>query len=281
VERKTGLFLFLGVVAVSFSAILIRFTRSPSLVVAAWRLTLASAVLVPWGLARGRGLSRRGLGLAFLSGTFLAFHFAFWIESLRHTTVASSVVLVTTNPVFVGLFSLLLGEPPDRSLWQGIGLATLGGALIGWGDFSLGGGALWGDLLALAGAAMASGYLLVGRWMRRHGALLPYVATAYGTAAVLLLGAVSLLSTVRLPLGDDWLWIALLALGPQLLGHTSFNRALRSLPASAVAVAILGEPVGAALWAYLVFGEGIGAVQGVGMALVLLGIARSLRAVRL
>ena len=275
------LFLLLGVVAVSFSAILIRLTQSPSLVVAAWRLMLASAALVPWSLARGRGLSRRGLLLSLLSGAFLALHFAAWIESLRHTTVASSVVLVTTNPIFVGLFSLALGEPPTRALWQGIALSTLGGVLIGWGDFALRGSALWGDLLALVGAVMASGYLLVGRRMRRHGELLPYVATAYGTAALLLLAAMSLFSGEKLPLRADWLWIGLLALGPQLLGHTSFNRALRSLPASAVAVAILGEPVGAALWAYLVFGEGIGPLQGVGMVLVLLGIARALRAVRL
>ena len=377
---KPRLLLLLGVVAVSFSAILIRLTRSPSLVVAAWRLTLASAALIPWSLAKGRGLSRHGFLLSLLSGAFLALHFATWIESLRHTTVASSVVLVTTNPVFVGLFSLALGEAPSRALWQGIGLSTLGGVLIGWGDFALGGSALWGDFLALVGAVMASGYLLVGRRMRRHGELLPYVAVAYGTAAVLLsllrkpsssgqspcalpdgggpdaeeslaTGSVepgsfedpgsrnfflfplygplplflaqvkadpatrspvlnpkspkapltrfaepgrtracpaplrfagqALLSGEKLPMRGDWLWIGLLALGPQLLGHTSFNRALRSLPASAVAVAILGEPVGAALWAYLVFGEGIGLLQGVGMVLLLVGIARALRAVRL
>jgi len=279
VNGTPRLSLLLGVVAVSFSAILIRLTHSPSLVVAAWRLTLAAGVLIPWSLARGRGLSKHGLLLSLLSGAFLALHFSAWIESLRHTTVASSVVLVTTNPIFVGLFSLALGEPPTRPLWQGIGLSTLGGVLIGWGDFALGGSALWGDLLALGGAVMASGYLLVGRRMRRHGELLPYVATAYGTAALLLLGAMCLFSGEKLPLRGDWLWIGLLALGPQLVGHTSFNRALRSLPAPAVAVAILGEPVGAALWAFLVFGEGIAPLQGVGMVLVLLGIARALRVV--
>jgi len=276
-KGKSGLILALGVIALSFGSIIIRVTHSPSIVIAAWRLVLASVVLLPWGLARGR-LSGRGLVLSLLSGAFLALHFATWIESLRHTTVASSVVLVNTNPLFVGLFSLFLGEPPSRALWQGIGLATLGGVLIGWGDFSLGGSALWGDLLALVGAIMASGYLMIGRRMRHHGPLFPYVGIAYSTAALLLVGGTFLLADGALPMREDWLWIGLLALGPQLLGHTSVNRALRSLPASAVAVAVLGEPVGATLWAYLLFGEGIGPVQGVGMLLVLAGIVRVLRA---
>ncbi|MGC9529560.1 MAG: DMT family transporter [Candidatus Bipolaricaulaceae bacterium] len=278
---RTGLVLLIGVVAVSFGAILIRLTTAPSLVVAAWRMALASAVLIPWGVARWGGFTVRGLRLSLLAGVFLAFHFAFWIESLQHATVASSVVLVNTNPLFVGLLSLLLGEAPSGALWQGIVLSVCGGVLIGWGDFALGGTALWGDLLALLGAVMASGYLLVGRRMRSHGGLLPYVTAAYSTAAVLLLAATAFLPGARLPAGGNWGWIVLLALGPQLLGHTSVNLALRSLPASAVAVAILGEPVGSALWAYLVFGEGIGPLQGAGMALVLVGIARTLRAVQL
>jgi len=273
--------LTLGVIAVSFGAILIRLTQAPSLVIAAWRMILATAVLLPFGWAKGRRLTGRGLGLSLLAGLFLAFHFGFWIESLRHTTVASSVVLVNTNPIFVGLFSLLLGERPTAALWQGIVLSVLGGVLIGWGDFALGGAALLGDFLALLGAMAASAYLLVGRRVRHHGELIPYVSTAYGVAAALLFLGLSAFPGPMVPKGVDWLWIALLALGPQLMGHTSFNWALRRLPASAVAVVTLGEPVGAALWAYLMFGEGIGPVQGVGMLLVLAGIARALSAVRL
>ena len=273
--------LALGVIAVSFGAILIRLTQAPSLVIAAWRMILATAVLLPFGWAKGRRLTGRGLGLSLLAGLFLAFHFGLWIESLRHTTVASSVVLVDTNPIFVGLFSLLLGERPTATLWQGIVLSVLGGVLIGWGDFALGGAALLGDFLALLGAIAASAYLLVGRRVRHHGELIPYVSTAYGVAAALLFLGLSAFPGPMVPKGVDWLWISLLALGPQLLGHTSFNWALRRLPASAVAVVTLGEPVGAALWAYLVFGEGIGPVQGVGMLLVLAGIARALSAVRL
>jgi len=244
-------------------------------------MTLAAALLVPlWGVRRAR-LSRRGLGLALVAGGFLALHFALWTESLRLTTVASSVALVTTNPLFVGLLSsLFLGERPSRALWQGIGLSVAGGLLIGWGDFALGGAALLGDVLALLGAVASSAYLLVGRRARDEGPLVPYATVAYGIAAALLLAGASG-GGDPLPLPTEWLWIALLALGPQLLGHTSVNWALRRFPASAVAVAILGEPVGATLWAYLVFGEVPGIPQGIGIVLVLLGIVRALRGVRL
>jgi len=278
---RAGLVLTLGVVSLSWAAVLIRLTVSPAVTVAAWRMTLAAALLVPlWGVRRAR-LSRRGLGLALVAGGFLALHFALWTESLRLTTVASSVALVTTNPLFVGLLSsLFLGERPSQALWQGIGLSVAGGLLIGWGDFALGGAALLGDVLALLGAVASSAYLLVGRRARDEGPLVPYATVAYGIAAALLLVGASG-GGDPLPLPTEWLWIALLALGPQLLGHTSVNWALRRFPASAVAVAILGEPVGATLWAYLVFGEVPGIPQGIGIVLVLLGIVRALRGVRL
>ncbi len=271
----------LGVVCLSWAAILIRLTASPAVTVAAWRMALSAAVLLPLGAGRWEGLSGRGLWLALASGAFLGLHFVLWMESLRLTTVASSVALVTTNPIFVGLLSaLVLGERPSRALWEGIGLSVAGGLLIGWGDFALGGAALLGDLLALLGAVAGSAYLLLGRRARGEGSLLPYVAVAYGTAAAfLLLGALAAARPV--PEGDDWLWIALMAVGPQLLGHTSVNWALRRFPASAVAVAILGEPVGATLWAYLLFGEVPGIPQGLGIVLVLLGIVRTVQAVRL
>lgn len=270
--------LALGVLALSWSGPLFRFTTSPVIAVAAWRMVLASAAFLPW-VPRAR-FTRRGFLLALLAGGALALHFVLWMESLRRTTVASSVALVTTNPIFVGLFSLLSGEPPSRRLWQGILLSVTGAILIGWGDFALGGTALLGDVLALLGAVAASAYLLLGRRVREEVPLLPYVGVAYGlSAGFLLLGAGA--TGTPLPAQADWVWIALIALGPQLVGHTSMNWALRRLPAAAVAVVILGEPVGAALWAYLVFGEGIGLIQGMGIALVLLGILRAWRSIRL
>lgn len=218
--------------------------------------------------------------LPFLAGLFLAVHFVVWIQSLRLTSVASAVALVCTNPIFVGLLSLALGERPGWPLWLGIGLSVGGSVLIAWGDLALGGPALLGDLLALVGAMAASAYLLVGRRARTETTLFSYVSLVYLVAGLVLLGTALALG-LPLPPGADWPWLVLLALLPQVVGHTTVNWAVRRLPASAVAVAILGEPVGAALWAFLLFREVIGPLQGVGMALVLAGILWTLRAVRL
>lgn len=271
------LVLGVGVVALSWAAPLIRFTQGPAVTVAAWRLLLAAAALSALGAKAWPGMPWR---LPLAAGAFLALHFALWIQSLRLTSVASSVALVCTNPVFVGLFSLALGERPGWPLWLGIGLSVGGSVLIAWGDFRVGGPALLGDLLAILGAMAASAYLLLGRRARTKTTLFPYVSLAYLFAGLLLLG-VALGLGMPLPPQEDWLWLVLLALFPQALGHTTVNWALRHLPASAVAVAILGEPVGAALWAFLLFQEGISLLKGLGIALVLGGIFWTLRAVRL
>ncbi len=268
----------LGVLALSWAAPVFRLTTSPVVAVAAWRMLLGGALFLPW-VPRVRW-SKRGLVLGVAAGGVLALHFFLWLTSLRLTTVASSVALVTTNPIFVGLLSWVLGEPPSRRLWEGIALSVTGAMLIGWGDFAIGGQALVGDALALGGALAASTYLLLGRRARQEVNLLPYVGLAYGVAGVLLLIAAAGAGTPVVT-AQDWLWVSILAVGPQALGHTNVNWALRRLPASAVAVGILGEPVGATLWAFLLFSEGVGIVQGVGILLVFLGILRAWRAIRL
>lgn len=248
--------------------------------IAATRLSIAALILLPLAALRHRGfwraLSARTLALTLASGALLALHFWSWIASLEHTSVASSTVLVTTNPIWVALASLvLLGERPHRLAVIGIAVSFVGTALTFAADLGNRTAAdpMLGNALALVGALTASGYLLIGRALRNALPLLPYVALAYATAAILLCSA-SLISGAPLTAHTNNAWIALLllALGPQLLGHTAFNYALRHMSATFVSLAILGEPVGAALLAWLLFGEWFSALQFGGFALLLVGI---------
>jgi drug/metabolite transporter (DMT)-like permease len=233
-----------------------------------------------------------------VSGIFLALHFATWITSLEHTSVVSSVVLVTTTPLWVAaLAPLVLRERINRNTWVGIGLATAGGIIIGVGDIRTAGAALsgassaaasggarsghvlFGDFLALSGAWMMAGYLLVGRSLRSKMSLIPYIFVVYGMAALVLVMVVLITGQelMGIPIAA-WGWILLLALIPQLLGHSSFNWALRYLPAAFVAIVLLGEPIGSAVLAYIVLGELPGGLTLIGATLVLAGILIAWRA---
>jgi len=273
----------IGIVAVSFGAILVRLVGDvPPLAIAAWRLGLTAAVLLPLAVARKSlwRISRRELLWSIGSGVALAVHFVLWITSLRHTSVASSVLFVTTHPIFVTLGAhYVLKERIGRALAVGIGLAILGGALIGFGDLRLGGGEFRGDLLALGGGLAVSVYFLIGRRVRRTVSLLDYVAITYGTAALLVLIACVVVSCPLAGFSSGtYLFLALLALGPQLIGHSTFNWALRHLSASKVSVMILAEPIGSSLLALFFFSEVPTWLNGIGAVIILFGIYLSLQA---
>lgn len=275
---KVALVLFVGIVAVSFASIFIRLAEAPPLIIAAYRLGLASLVIGPVALIRSgqelRALSRRDLLYLVIAGVFLALHFGLWIASLSHTTVASSVILVTMSPLFVGLLSHLLGmDRITKGILGGILLSLLGSVAIGYGDFALGGGALWGDILALGGAVMVTGYLLVGRRLRQRLSLLPYVSLTYSAAAAVTL-LLCLLTRQRFTgySSTTYLMFILLALLPQVIGHSAFNWALGYLSAPFVSVTILGEPVGATILAYLILKEVPTVLKIAGGAMILLGI---------
>ncbi len=262
--------LVLGVAAVSGAAILIKLSALNPLTLASWRLGLAALALL---------VVRRRLRIdrwAALAGVFLGLHFATWIASLRYTTVASSVVLVTTNPIFVALGSALwLKERVTPRLWLGILLSVLGGLVIALSDH--GGPAsnpMLGDLLALAGAIAGSAYLLVGRSVRQRSEFWDYVSAVYTVAALTLVAlSLALGAPLRGPFAaNEWVLILSLAVVPQLIGHTLLNYALRRVSAALVAVSILGEPVGACLLAWLILDEGVGWPQAVGGACVLAGV---------
>jgi drug/metabolite transporter (DMT)-like permease len=287
----TFFWLALGVLAVSTAAPLIKLIpHVPALVVAAYRLTLAAAALLivarPHLHTRPGGcLDRRGLWLALGAGASLALHFVFWIASLRYTSVASSVVLVTLSPLFLAAAGYVLwGERLGPSVLLGIGLATVGGVCIGWedaGGFAGSEGArspLFGDALALCGAVMASAYLLFGRFGRQRLTLRAYVAVAYAFAALLLVAA----SLARkAPLLDyspkTYAVLVALALVPQLVGHTIFNWALGYLSPTLIALAIVGEPVGATLLALVLLGESVSWLKALGALSALTGIVLAYR----
>jgi drug/metabolite transporter (DMT)-like permease len=271
----------LGIVAVSFGAIFARLAGEASpFAIAAWRLTLAALVTGPLALFRTRRtINRRSLIWSGVSGVALALHFVLWISSLEYTTVASSVLFVSTHPIFVGLGSILfLRERLSRPLLIGIALAVIGGALIGFGDVRFGGSALQGDLLALGGGLMAAVYFLIGRSVRRTVSLSEYIGTSYGTAAGLVL-LLCLATRTRLAgfAPSTYEYLVLLAVIPQLIGHSTINWALRRLSASRLSVFVLGEPVGSALLAIPFFREVPGGLNLLGAAVILAGIYLSLR----
>ena len=219
------------------------------------------------------------MGWLLLSGFFLSLHFAFWIASLKYTSVASSVVLVTTHPIFVGIGGrLFLKERIGMNLVLGIALSVLGSGLIGYGDMTLSKEALIGDGFALLGAIAASGYLLVGRKMRKEQDLLSYIFPVYSTAGLLL---VTFSLIFQKPFfgysSSTYFFLFLLAIIPQLIGHTTFNWALKYLPASMVAITILGEPIGSAILAYFILGEGLTTWKVIGGISIFAGILIALK----
>ena len=277
-----------GFLAVSSSAFLITFALDeglPAVAIAALRLTMASAVLAPLALANSRDelrrLASRDLMFAMIAGFFLALHFAFWISSLDYTSVMSSVVFVSTNPLFVALASfLVLRESLRRGTMIGIVVAMAGGALVGLADLGHAGvESLQGDALALAGAVAVSGYLLIGRRLRARFSLLPYITLVYSTAAVVLLVMAWAMGGPLFGYTPKaYALVVLLAAGPQLIGHTSYNWALKFLSATFITVTILAEPVVASLLAIPILGQIPDPIKIVGGALILIGIYFAARA---
>ena len=249
--------LFVGVLALGSSAILIRLADAEPLAIAAYRMGGGALLLLPFTL---RNVLNEWGALAMQekiiwmgSGAFLAFHFAFWIESLSHTSVASSVVLATTNPIFAGIGGIiLLGEREGRNFWLGVVMAIGGSAVLALSDFMGWAGSFWGNSLALAAAVMASAYMLCGRKLRVKIPVATYVTGCYGFSGILLIGAAFILEQ---PLSgysnDTWLLLFAMILVPTLVGHTSVNYALGHLYPGKVALAVVGEPLvatGLAWW---------------------------------
>jgi drug/metabolite transporter (DMT)-like permease len=270
--------ILVAILAISTSSILIRFAQAdgvPSIVIAALRLTFATVLLTPLALTKYlneiKRFTRTEVLFGALSGLFLAVHFATWISSLEFTSVASSAVFVSTGPLWVALLSpMLLNERLNKIAIIGLILSLAGGTGIGLAEACtwnhglacpgfqnfLQGRAMWGNFLALAGAWAVTGYLIIGRRIRAGMSLVPYIFLVYGMAAIALL--IFMLVSGHSPFGfapKTYGWIFLLAAIPQLIGHSTFNWALKHMPATFVAVSILGEPIGSAILAIFILSE--------------------------
>ena len=279
--------LTLAVVAVSTSAILVRYSAAPSLVKAFYRVLFTTLLLVPFALVRHReAFSRftsRDWLVASAGGVALAVHFASWFESLEWTSVAASVTIVQSQVLFVAIgAAFVLSERVTRRTVVGMVVALSGIAVLSVGDSLTGvaGAApLFGNALALVGAVCAAGYVLAGRSLRQRIALVPYVIVVYSVCVAVLL---ALTVADGAPLLDypprEWLLFLGMAIGPGIFGHTVLNWALAHVESSVVSVSLLGEPIGSALLALVLLGEVPSVVTVVGGAIVLVGIAVTARA---
>jgi drug/metabolite transporter (DMT)-like permease len=275
-----------AVVAVSFSAILIRWSEADFLAIAAGRMVLSALLLAPFALVMFRAemfsLARRDALIMVGIGGVLATHFSLWIASLELTSVASSVVLVTAHPILVGLVGhFFMDERLTRLNAVGIAVGLLGVIILTRGDAETGGDTLYGDLLAFLGGVAAGVYILAGRKTRQRISLPVYAFTVYASCAIFLLVAVLVTGTelFTLPAEEWWLFL-LMALGPSILGHTMYNWTLRYVPASVVSVSLLGEPIGSSLLAALLLSEVPPQFTMVGGAIILVGIVMATWGVR-
>nr|MBO2481927.1 EamA family transporter [Bacillaceae bacterium] len=267
-----------GVFSVSTSAVLVKLAEAPAGVIAFYRLFFSVLLMLPVVLTRNLkdigGFSLKDLFLSAVSGIFLAFHFILWFESLNYTSVASSTVLVTLQPLFsfAGTYLLYKERITFRTIVSGM-VAIFGSILISWGDFNISGEALFGDVLALIACALITGYLLFGQSVRKRVSLFPYTFVVYSISSVTLWIYVWANGQSFYPYRpQDWIYFLLLAVFPTLLGHTLFNWSLKWVSTNVISMAILFEPVGAALLAFFILGETLKWTQIIGGLIVLSGL---------
>lgn len=271
-----AIILLVGVFFVSWAAILIRLSVSQPTTIAFFRMffsTIMVALAIPF--YKGKWFTQKtDLAVSILSGVFLGLHFFTWIAGLKVTSISSSLVLVTTQPIFVAIFGyIFLREKIGVFGTVGVVLAIAGGYLVARGDLKIDAAHLRGDVLSILGALAAGSYLFLGRFVRPRVDLIPYVVTVYGVSSLVILVAGVISRSIAAPARQiDYLLFFLLALGPTILGHNLYNYALRHLPAFPVGMSILGEPVLATIWGMIIFHENPISTTLAGGAIIILAI---------
>ncbi|KYD31411.1 DMT family transporter [Geobacillus sp. NFOSA3] len=269
--------LFVGVISVSTSAILVKWAHAPASVIAFYRLFFTVLFMTPLFVkyvSELKMISKREWIFSIISGVLLAFHFILWFESLNYTSVTSSVVLVTLQPLFAFIGGyVFFKERLTAGAFLSALLAIVGSIIISWGDFRISGKALFGDILALLACAMVTGYWLFGQELRKRLSLMTYTYIVYGISSLTLFLYVL---AFQFPLFSyrkiDWICFILLAIVPTLLGHSLMNWSVKWVSAATISMSILFEPVGATILAYFLLGEIIQPSQLMGGIFILTGI---------
>lgn len=268
----------IGVIAVALSAIFVKLANADAEVIAFYRMFFSVLIMAPvffWKYtAELKRLTKRDWTFSVIAGIFLAFHFILWFDSLNYTSVASSTVLVTLQPLFAfaGTYFFFKERFSLKTVFSGL-IAIGGSILISWGDFKISGTALYGDMLALIACALVTAYLLFGQDVRKRLSLVTYTFVVYGISTVTLFIYILIKGGSFGPYpANDWLWFILLAIVPNLLGHTLFNWSLKYVSTNVISIAILFEPIGAAILAFYVFNEHLISTQVIGGFIVIAGI---------
>ncbi|MFJ8462159.1 MULTISPECIES: DMT family transporter [Lysinibacillus] len=270
--------IFIGVVSVSLSAILVKLANAEAGVIAFYRMLFSVLIMAPlffWKYTNEvKQLRIRDWLFSSIAGIFLAFHFILWFESLNYTSVASSTVLVTLQPLFafVGTYFFFKEEITVKTIIAGA-IAIIGSVLISWGDFKVSGTAFYGDMLALIACVLVTAYFLFGQDVRKRLSLVTYTMIVYVVSTITLLIYVLIKGESFGPYSImDWICFILLAIVPNLFGHTLFNWSIKYVSTNVVSIAILFEPIGAAILALVVFKEYLIATQIIGGLIVIVGI---------
>lgn len=270
--------IFIGVISVSLSAIFVKLANAEAGVIAFYRMFFSVLIMAPlffWKyIHEVKELRIRDWLFSSVAGIFLAFHFILWFESLNYTSVASSTVLVTLQPMFafVGTYFFFKENITLKTIFAGV-IAIVGSILISWGDLKLSGTAFYGDMLALVACALVTAYFLFGQDVRKRLSLVTYTMIVYAVSTITLFFYVLIKGESLGPYSTmDWIWFMLLAIVPNLFGHTLFNWSIKYVSTNVVSIAILFEPIGAAMLALLIFKEYLIATQIIGGFIVIVGI---------
>ncbi|NLI93246.1 MAG: DMT family transporter [Peptococcaceae bacterium] len=277
-HTRQHLFVFLGVMFISFSSIFIRMAEAPSLIIAFYRLLFTVLLLLPLFLREGiselKTLNRNLIVLSTMSGVFLALHFYAFMASLKYTSVTSSTVLVTIHPIFVGLGSFyFLKEKMSSGFVKAVFITLIGGIVISISDAGQGNSALFGDVLAFLGALLMTLYMLIGRVARQKISVTTYTFWVYLSSTITLFVINLIVKKPFYPYAmKEWILFLAMAFVCTVLGHNVLNWALKFLNPTFISTAILGEPVFATFWAMLFFSEFPGMFQLIGSSIVIFGL---------